>query len=1030
MNDDHPIKIASIKSGMSINEICKGLGITSAEINEWDKNNISFSQLESIADYTGVSLDALRGNVGSNSPVFEEIYNDENKSLINLIEENRNKVHLFRDRIKLKKDDDLSAIVDEIIKRYDDFADITLRNVRKPVVCAFGKSDTGKSTLINYLFNEKVARADYNPVTSAIVYYHHTDEMPEYLRKKECNAFVFGLKNGRRKRGSFSHDDIFDPKAAKYLIAYDSFDIIMDRFSTRDGDNYRNKDYRVFEIDVFLDNKVLHEMTFIDTPGFESDDKKDDIGLKLANKDIDVVFYLSIADGFMRPDDFLHLRNRLISRNSAEGVFVLATHAQSIKEGPSKLTDILDGGCKRFFDNCTEQFREENGLSKYDELRKHFYAFDTGNKRYCSELNKAFSVFISDTIRNKSKNAKEQIAAECSRLNSYYLERKSKISVSTDFQKKSKESEEKFLNERKSELKYYRAELKRHIGEYKAESIREFDLKYENIMQKHQLVELMNKRKTKNNKNEIQTFADYLSQLIADEFNRIVSEKSELFTEEVNRAIDKYKESWTNDVAFDVLKTRFDWFDFKAVFASGLTGTGMMGALTVWAGITAAGSNLGAYILVAKIASALSISSVSAVQFVSALGGPIVFAATLAITSALAMFGIFSSNWKSRTAGEIIKHFKKNKTREHYVEHIEKYWNSTIEQLDSCLDSLESNLLKFYREENRINIRTLEEEDRELQRELNYFYGRISDIYWDIAFSIETFDERKKSDIFHERKKAIQSDLELMLQHKHRYRLISKADDFENLIFLEQDELTLFWNILDDLLSGNLDTVVLSKGMQIYKYEKKFTIYFVLNNEEISVRYIDVFLHKSQKYVHFRNLVTNTYPIKDDQIRYKVFDMFRSAQKEILIMMPWLNDFGWNKEGNYGSSVKKEIEAALKKNSELKIKIFVGYDLDHPDADKEEKTRKKAQEIRTELKKYGDRLEIFTDVGTHEKKITVDDICALSGSFNLLSNEAPYQKKRWASDSMDIIENYKNIERQRREILERANKTYKLLDEM
>ena len=80
--------------------------------------------------------------------------------------------------------------MDEIIKRYDDFADITLRNVRKPVVCAFGKSDTGKSTLINYLFNEKVARADYNPVTSAIVYYHHTDEMPEYLRKNATHLFL------------------------------------------------------------------------------------------------------------------------------------------------------------------------------------------------------------------------------------------------------------------------------------------------------------------------------------------------------------------------------------------------------------------------------------------------------------------------------------------------------------------------------------------------------------------------------------------------------------------------------------------------------------------------------------------------------------------------------------------------------------------------------------------------------------------------------------------------------------------------
>ena len=439
MNKNNPIYLASIKSGISIEEICEKARISKTLIKEWDVNphSASYVNLKPIIDYTGVSMDNLFNNDEDNSPIFQEVYQGENESVISLIEENRNKVHLFREKSQIKNDEELMVVVDEIIDKYDNFAEITLRSIRKPVVCAFGKSDTGKSTLINYIFNEEVAHADYNPLTSAIVYYHHVDEMPEYLKRLQCNAFVFGVKNGGRKRSTFSHEDIFDSKAMKHLIANGSFSKIMDQFSTRSGENYANKEYKVFEIDVFLENNVLKEMSFIDIPGFESDDKNDDVGLQLNNEDIDVVFYLSVADAFMRPDDFPHLRNRLISRKNADGVFVLATHAQAVG-GPIKVGQILDGGCNRFYNNLTEQNRNEFEISSCDELRKHFYAFDIGNAKYCSELNKAFVTYIEDLVKKKSQEAKEKIAEECKRLNTYYLERKNKVSATTDFQKKVK----------------------------------------------------------------------------------------------------------------------------------------------------------------------------------------------------------------------------------------------------------------------------------------------------------------------------------------------------------------------------------------------------------------------------------------------------------------------------------------------------------------------------------------------------------------------------------------------------------------
>lgn len=1035
MNDNNPIKKASNECEMSIEEIIKAIGIGKEQVEELDKNPwaISMDLVSKLEDVTGVDSVRFMPEKKIAGPKIANTYEKETKDLIALIEKQRESCKKLQEKYKELQYEEVSEILERIRGEYENTAKTTLEKMKKPVVCAFGNSDTGKSTLINYFLGEEVAKTGYSPLTSTIIYYEHIADMPEHLKKNSGhNAFVFGKvnngKSSRNKKQEFVHDDVKNSsKAKKYLISSGELTDIINEYSSREGENYRNKEYKIFEIAVYLDNDMLRELSFIDIPGFGSGDRDDDVGLTRMDS-VDILFYLMPANAFMRETDIAFLQKIIKNRNKLEGLYVLATQA-NLLGSPIESKRRLDSGHEIFVKWLTEKEKKRIDIDYNKKLRECFYPFDIKHKGYCKTLNEVIERDIPALTINKMQEAKERLDIVCKALNKQYKDEKDKITSGHSSEKKNKIAEELFITERKKELRIYRAELKNEIEAYRKKTINGFQDAYDAFMNEKNLIRLMEEKELKNESKEKNKFSVYLSNEIGELLSEEMQSSNKAFSERLNRFLEQYEKSWNQGKAIEKCSVDFSGFDFTRAFASGLAGVGTYGALAVWAAVVAGGSNLGAYILVAKVVSALSAIGISlggtsaVASAVAAIGGPVTLGVALAALAAVSIFGLFSGNWKQRLARDLIASYKKQHFKENYVKQINQHWDDTIAALDECLNALENELLDYYHKMNSVQERA--REDEEFCEIIKDIYFTICSIYWEIQFRINVDKERTGNSIFIECKNRIEEEVNKLKALNTKKFFDADIREMEGTVFLNPDERVLLWKDLESILNGEAGNVIkLTNGIHLLKRDFHYAIYYKELENQIRIRYIDTYPYLKENYDLYKDLIVNTYILVNDQIRYKILDMISTARKEILIIMPWITQSGWEKDGGYPKSVKAALEQALKMNKELKVVIFAGYDLLHPNEDREKKTVKMAKQILREFSAYTDRFKIYTGIGTHEKRITIDNICALSGSYNLLSNIAPYQKTKWAADSMEVLENPVNIERQRREIFERAKLEY------
>ncbi|MCR5626508.1 MAG: dynamin family protein [Lachnospiraceae bacterium] len=1042
MKNTNPVVLAGKLSGCSEKDIIDYLNISEEELGSWDEDPFSIDarRLKEISLMTGVASERLLPGNTISGPVISPTYEKNTSELVRFINFNRDKCNALVNKYKDIDDEEIAGVLSEIYNTFDNTARQTLERIRKPVVCAYGNSDTGKSTLINYLMGETVAEAGYSPMTSAVVYYHHISDMPEHLRKTGNNAFVFGKKRtessgSKKKKASannkndarvkYSHNDIYDEKKAEeYLLYSGEFKYVISRYSSRDGEEYRQKTSDIYEIVAYLDNDILKELTFIDVPGFGSGDKNDDIVLTLDMNSIDIVFYLMTANGFMRGSDQIYLSRLIKSRTSLADLYILCTQADIIG-APIEVEKRMDSGYDILLNSLPVNLVKRKDLDIKNSLRKRFFAFDTRNNLYCTKLNSSLEESIPKIIEDRINKVKSELREACDGLNHYYVNERKRILENRSPEKKNKDAEEKYLKEQKDFIRLGKAELKNDIEKYRKEVIAGYTARYDVLMRKENLVDLMKKKDIKNKKNDKENFSTYLSNEIEDIFIQETKEKSEQFTNDLNSFLERYKESWTGKNQREKPNVDFSGFDFTQAFATGLAGVGSFGALAIWSSVVAAGSNLGGYILLAKTVSVLSslgisLGGTSAVaSVIAAIGGPVTIGIGLAVLGALAVFKITNDNWQERLAGDLIKSYEKQNVKKKYINNIEKFWDDTTVSMDTCLESLDNNLLDYYHRMNKLQDRIINQ-DKELYDAIDCILFGISQIYMDIKFKLSVDKEREGNIVFLDKKRIIIEEMNRVCGENNRLRFSSDINDIESIVFLDNDKRGCFWEDIRRICSDDeIGAISLVDNVYIFRREDQYTLYYKKENGKVRVKYVDTYPYMKEQYEDYKNVIINEYPLEKDQIRYKIYDMIAGSKEEILMLMPWINSYGWDDDG-YGTSVKDEIRKALIENSDLRVRIFVGYDLEHPNKKKEKETREKAEEVAEDFAEFGDRFEIGCNIGSHEKIITFDGFCAMYGSYNLLSNNAPYNKQKWAADSMLVIENPLNVEKQRRMILERA----------
>jgi Flp pilus assembly protein TadB len=186
-----------------------------------------------------------------------------------------------------------------------------------------------------------------------------------------------------------------------------------------------------------------------------------------------------------------------------------------------------------------------------------------------------------------------------------------------------------------------------------------------------------------------QLAASYLSDSIQFSINKKVKEKSTELSKQIDALLREYdkKQNFNQNIKLD--------FDSKSIFMGAVAGLSTFGALATWASIVAAGSNLGAYLLVPTVVSFLSSIGISvggtaaAASIVAALGGPI----TIGIGIAVVMGGIFAwltgSSWQKKIAKRLVDLFEKENFETKLVDGISTYWNDTSKAFEIAADKTE-----------------------------------------------------------------------------------------------------------------------------------------------------------------------------------------------------------------------------------------------------------------------------------------------------------------------------------------------------
>lgn len=629
----------------------KLIGVEQSSISEWEKNpdSISLSVIQKILEKTGVSYEEL---TGWEKPIPKPL------DVNNTWEKANFTKCTLSDYISAALGD--KNLPDEYKKAYvEDLNNCITANLVKPKVAIVGRSDTGKSTLINALLGTDKMPTSWTPTTSIAVYIKHIADKPAFI---EEDVWVFANQVGA--------DSLWDERKLNdesycwaWKIAAGGVDILHS-FGTRQGENYNKEAGSAV---VFIDAPVLKTCDIVDLPGFGTEtESDDDITFATAQK-ADVVLYLSQANGFMRIEDITYLKRNISelptwekkgenSLKPLSNLFVIASQAHTVNSGNRvQLEKILDVGCANLIKTLpNEYWANRKKLSGYDyadngfkELRSRFFAYTIDIPDICSPFNNALTEILESlpAIKNERTKAlvksyvelrKPNLINELHKYEGIVRERDKYVTLLSEIEK----NELSRTQDNDKRKKGVRDEIAR----LSSESIDEFSEYMAATINTDALVRLMKDRGIKNTKGDIEVFWSYLQSMIQERCETILAEKSEILSEKTK----EYITSYAKNISYPFENNSIDVdFDAGWAFASAiLTGVArfLFGSIGIVIGLLIAGG-LGL---------------------------------------------VFGGGWEKSVAEKIVAHFDENDFSEKFRDRIRQYWQQTEEAFDKAAAELDN----------------------------------------------------------------------------------------------------------------------------------------------------------------------------------------------------------------------------------------------------------------------------------------------------------------------------------------------------
>ena len=671
------------KLKLSKEDMADMLGVDVSKIQEWEANNdIPFSKIQIISKETGMDFNKLLEYEKPQQEKFNprDIWDEKVNYTKNIIYDYIQKA--------LNKND----ISEEHKSKYITDLQISLEKItRKPTISIVGRSDAGKSTLINSLLGMEKMPVSWTPTTSIAVYIKHIKDRPNFIKE---DAWIFADSIDGKKLWDVNklNDEDY---CKKWKVAQGDISILKS-FGTRQGElYYKNAGSAV----VFLDSPALLNCDIVDLPGFGTETESDTTIMEQATEKTDILIYLSQANGFMRIEDITYLkeniRNLPVYEKKGENdiqplsnLFIVASQANAVDHGNRKeLGTILKKGYENFCKTLSADYwKDKEKISGYDDyskiLESRFFTYTTDIPDLCKRFNDKLKEFvelfptiinreIKLNLKNYIKIKKCNLEAELKRYKSLIIER----------EKYSKLLEQIKVNEirRAADNDEEIGKIRSLIFKLKRESNEEFVNYFSENINIDSIIKKLKIDNIKNNQEDIGFFVSKLQDEVGDKCRSILQNKSDILSEYTKKYIEHFKKSISYN--FDELKIDTD-FDVKNVLISKLSSDDLVRSFYNFLfGIIEPffGGNKHIRFIATNILK--SQNNITMLYCITSLR--------------LLINNLFNEGWQKDFSEKLINSYGENNVLQEYLNGIEKYWDTTDEAFIKAADELNKKWIEY-----------------------------------------------------------------------------------------------------------------------------------------------------------------------------------------------------------------------------------------------------------------------------------------------------------------------------------------------
>lgn len=682
--------------GWTQKQLAEKLNVSQSTITTWENNpgSIPFSSMSDIASATGYKLVDLL-SFGEKKIIQSTDFSIQDKD-VQKRDRLVKKYSYLEKEIRNWKNDSMDY--PEYQKAFIDLERIcksAMIENRKLNVAFLGKSDAGKSTMINSLLGAEVSPSQWQPATSAVIKIVHSEDKPSHLTTMNTIIVRTSKDDGIVSADKLENQDFFE----KFVIAQGDTSLISD-YGLHDKDKTIDET-TMDTIFTYVESPLLKAINIIDTPGIATGEhtrgKKDTKASENTRNEADAVVYLSVSNQFLHGEDQVYLKAILdvlppigdvMNNKPFSNLFIVASQAHITgKLELEKVDGIYDKALYNFSNVLPENYLESQG-EKYniEALRSRLFSFSRDD----NNLTKAFrDDFVSFISNYSSKNA-DIVKENYTKLFKIFTEEQDEVVLNL-LQEADDLSEvefevEKMRNERTEKHKEITDLVEESIAEtlqYTKKSKEEFLEEYHSVINIDYITQLINARGFKNRKKDKEAIQNLVSNILNERIQNINEKYSNKFSEFLEGRVEMYQKSFN-----------FNHFDFKRTFVSILAGGAAGGALVFYMSTL---GNLGGYILVTQIVGFLSSIGISvgggaaATAFISAIGGPVVLAIGLAFLSAVAVFTVTGVGWKKSFAKQLVRGYEKRNVISEINNSISDYWKETQESMIESGEKMQEN---------------------------------------------------------------------------------------------------------------------------------------------------------------------------------------------------------------------------------------------------------------------------------------------------------------------------------------------------